>query len=227
MAVALPTEHLDFMQTVIATSVDKIEALPSGSLLFRAQVGYDWQPEDFGGGVIQDIECPLPRERMKPLSDRAYEGRANAKGIPCLYVATHERTAIAESRPWVGALVSMAQLRTARELRVLNCTTEDQRSMIYGHEPEPEERKRAVWRDIDHAFAEPVLRTDDVADYAPTAGAGWKQPGKPQNRYSKVVPVESFEGRWNLRFGLCSKKARAQRSIRAYPPRFARWSTAP
>jgi RES domain len=165
---ALPTEHSEFLQTVIATSADKIESLPSGSLLFRAQVGHDWEPHDFGGGVIQDIECPLSPERMKPLSDRAFEGRANAKGIPCLYVATHERTAIAESRPWVGALVSVAQLRTARDLRVLNCTTDGQRRMIYQQEPVPEERQRAVWRDIDQAFAEPVLRTDDVADYAPT-----------------------------------------------------------
>lgn len=137
-------------------------------MLFRAQVGHDLRPEDFGEGVTEQIECPLPPERMKPLRDRAYEGRANPKGIPCLYVATHEKTAVAEGRPWVGASVSVAQLRTTRDLRVLNCTTDDHKTMFYLEEPEPEERQRAVWQDIDRAFAEPVSRTDDVAGYAPT-----------------------------------------------------------
>ena len=94
--------------------------------------------------------------------------RANAKGIPCLYLATHEKTAIAESRPWVGALVSVAQLRTARELRVLNCTTDDHKGKIYFKEPAPEERQGIIWQEIDRAFAEPVSRTDDVATQAPT-----------------------------------------------------------
>jgi hypothetical protein len=35
-------------------------------------------------------------------------------------------------------------------------------------EPPPDERERSVWTDIDLAFAEPVNRSDDVADYAPT-----------------------------------------------------------
>jgi hypothetical protein len=50
----------------------------------------------------------------------------------------------------------------------MNCTTDDRRTLIYFEEPEPAERERAVWRDIDRAFSEPVSRTDDVADYAPT-----------------------------------------------------------
>jgi hypothetical protein len=40
--------------------------------------------------------------------------------------------------------------------------------MMYLREPEPEERERAVWRDIDRAFSRPVTRCDDTADYAPT-----------------------------------------------------------
>jgi hypothetical protein len=165
---ALPPDHVEFLQTVLATSSDKAEMVPVGSQLFRAQVGNDWRPEDIGEGEIDEFECPFSPERMKPLLDRAYEGRANAKGIPCLYLATHENTAIAESRPWVGALVSVAQLRTARELRVLNCTTDDHKRKIYFQEPSPQERQRAIWQEIDRAFAEPVSRTDDVATYAPT-----------------------------------------------------------
>jgi hypothetical protein len=165
---ALPPEHVEFLQTVLATSSDKAETVPAGTLLFRAQVGNDWRPEDIGEGEIDEFECPFSPERMKPLLDRAYEGRANAKGIPCLYLATQEETAVAESRPWVGARVSVAQLRTARELHVLNCTTDDHKTRIYFQEPPPPERQRAVWQEIDRAFAEPVSRNDDVATYAPT-----------------------------------------------------------
>ena len=35
-------------------------------------------------------------------------------------------------------------------------------------EPSPERREKSVWDDIDRAFAKPVERNDDLADYAPT-----------------------------------------------------------
>jgi len=161
-------EMSDFLESVLATSREKEELIPAGSVLFRAQVGHDWRPEDLEGRVTEEFPCAFPPERMKPLQDRAVEGRANAKGIPCLYLGTHEETAVAEVRPWVGALVSVARLRTTRPLRVVNCTSDDKRIMLYFNEPAPEERQRAVWRDIDRAFSQPVSPSDDVASYAPT-----------------------------------------------------------
>ena len=73
-----------------------------------------------------------------------------------------------ECRPWVGALVSVSQVKTSRDLRIVNCTSEEKGSLIFFKEPPPQEREEAVWRDIDRAFAEPVTRADDIADYAPT-----------------------------------------------------------
>jgi len=164
-----PPELTEFLETVLATSHDKQEVLPAGSPVFRAQLGHDWAQQTLDDkGTTEDFPCPFPPERMKPLPDRAVEGRANPKGIPCLYVATHEKTAVAEVRPWIGALVSVAQLKTTRELRVVNCTTDDHRGMLYFKEPAPEERQRSVWQDIDRAFSEPVSPADDVARYAPT-----------------------------------------------------------
>jgi len=158
----------DFLETVLATSHDKEEVVPIGSPVFRAQLGHAWRPETVGEGVTEEFPSAFPPERMKPLPDRAVEGRANPKGIPCLYVGTHEETAVAEVRPWIGALVSVARLRTTRALRVVNCTVADHRSRVYFSEPAPEERQRAVWQDIDRAFSEPVSSSDDVASYAPT-----------------------------------------------------------
>ncbi len=158
----------DFLETVLATSHEKEEVVPQGSVLFRAQLGHDWRPETVAEGQTEEFPCAFSPERMKPLPDRAVEGRANPKGIPCLYVGTHTETAVAEVRPWVGSLVSVAHLRTTRPLRVVNCTIEEYRPKIYFGEPAPDERHRAVWGDIDRAFSEPVSPADDVASYAPT-----------------------------------------------------------
>jgi hypothetical protein len=105
---------------------------------------------------------------MKPLPDRAAEGRVNPRGIPCLYAATHRETAVAEVRPWVGAHVSVAQLRTVRPLKLVNCTSDDRRLILFGREPTPEEREKACWLDIDGAFSRPVERSDQLAEYVPT-----------------------------------------------------------
>jgi hypothetical protein len=161
------SEQVDFLATLLATSATRREVLPAGSLVFRAQLGCDWPAND-----EEEAEDPGPRPfrpaRMKPLRDRASEGRVNPRGIPCLYTATHAETAAAEVRPWIGAYVSVAQMKILRDLTVVNCTSDDQRSMIYLVEPSPEEREIAVWREIDRAFARPVERDEYSAEYAPT-----------------------------------------------------------
>jgi hypothetical protein len=64
--------------------------------------------------------------------------------------------------------VSIAQFALNHDVRVVNCVTDDHRIMMYFGEPEPEERERAVWKDIDRAFSQPATSGDDTADYAPT-----------------------------------------------------------
>jgi hypothetical protein len=113
-------DQAEFLQTVLATSANKQEIVPAGSLVWRAQVGHNWMSHDMGEGICEELPHPFPPERMKPPRDRAFEGRANPKGIPYLYVATHEETAVGEVRPWVGVFVSVAQLKTTRELRLIN-----------------------------------------------------------------------------------------------------------
>jgi hypothetical protein len=163
----LPTEHREFLDTLLITGAKRRQQIPKGAVLFRAQAGHDLRTEK-DGEVSFDVECAFPPERMKPPTDRAFEGRANWKGIPCLYAATSAKTAIGECRPWVGALLSVSQLETSRELQILDCTGEDIGYRIYFSEPPAEEREKEVWRDVDRAFAEPVARADDTADYAPT-----------------------------------------------------------
>lgn len=155
-----------FLRVLLATSVPRQEVIANGSNLWRAQVGYDWYPSSDVSGEEQP--APLGAERMKPLRDRAREGRANPKGIPYLYLATHQDTAMAEVRPWMGSYVSVAQFVLERDVRVVDCMASDRRLILYSQEPDPGERERAVWRDIDRGFSQPVTSGDDTADYVPT-----------------------------------------------------------
>ena len=142
---------------------------------YRAQVGWQQEVEEQEDGTLVGPLAFGPA-RMKPVSNSAKGGRANAEGIAVLYVALDPETAIAEARPWIGSRVSVSQFRTTRELKALNLTEE------YGKHWMPvfsatEERflpvnaagkQKAVWTDIDNAFSRPVCRTDDPTEYVPT-----------------------------------------------------------
>lgn len=157
----------DFLSVLLFTSAHRKETIPKGKALYRAQIGHDWEPlyqeEDVG-----DISAPFSPERMKPLIDRAREGRANPKGIPYLYGANRKDTALAEVRPWIGSLISLGVFEIKKDLTIINTTTENHPLHIYFEEPEPQEREKVVWEDIDRAFSKPVSPNDEVADYVPT-----------------------------------------------------------
>lgn len=157
-----------FLDTVRQTAEKRIEVLPPEMLLWRAQLGNDWEPINQDGEHIGDAPAPYSPKRMKPLTECATEGRANPKQILCLYLATNRDTALAEVRPWVESFISVGQFKTIRELRIVNCTTDRQGSHVYWKEPSAEEREESVWAHIDEAFARPGGRTDVVADYVPT-----------------------------------------------------------
>ena len=157
----------DFLETLWETSITRQETV-DGEFLYRAQLGAEWEQQDHGEGVVVDVPTPLNPERMKPLTDRAREGRANSKGIPVIYLAAEAETAVAEVRPWVGAHVSVGSFRITRPIRIVNFDAGDTGRKFYMREPDAAEREKAVWADIDRAFATPVSPADDVADYAPT-----------------------------------------------------------
>lgn len=170
-----------FLETVRAcASLKSREVLiPKGFQLWRAQEGIkEWLERfDEEGQPFTVTPVAYDATRMKPRADRAREGRANPTGIPALYLASTQVTAISEIRPWVGSEVSLAKLETTRELRAIDLTEGHGRSPImelkfsqfFGEEPfDAESKERAVWIDIDNAFSQPVTRVDDTAEYAPT-----------------------------------------------------------
>jgi hypothetical protein len=168
----------EFLKTVLETGEKRKTTLPAGSHLYRAQLGFEWEPElidpDEPRAGTYDVPGPLPRGRMKPLSDSAREGRVNPKGIPCLYLSDDKKTAMAEQRPWLDSYVSVGYFSIRKDLQMIDCSNPKLYSEHifidppHFREPAPEEREEAVWGEIAHAFSEPVNPSDATAEYAPT-----------------------------------------------------------
>ena len=168
-----------FLDTVSATLRDRDVEVPKGTILYRAQQGIDYADyTDESGTVIEGIEpVAFGAQRMKPLTTKAFEGRANATGIAVLYLAIAAETAIAEVRPWLGSELSVAQFRVLRDLKVIDLTRGHDKSsldlmnfaVLSGErEATPKEKEKAVWTDIDAAFSRPVMAHGDTAEYVPT-----------------------------------------------------------
>lgn len=92
----------EFLADVLATAQERVELIPKGQQYWRAQLGCDNAPIYDDGQIISYNSVPYSAKRMRPLADKAFEGRINPKGIPFLYLSTDEKTAISEVRPWVG-----------------------------------------------------------------------------------------------------------------------------
>jgi hypothetical protein len=165
------TAHDDFLETVLATSHTRELSLKKGGhlgVLWRAQIGHDWREVEEDGHVYS-VECPYPRERMKPIPDKVPDGRANPKAIPCLYLATTQETAVLEIRPLMGSYISVAQLKINRDLKIIDFSSARMNfEYTWNKKRYVEDLEKAVWADINTAFSRPVGRGDDSIDYIPT-----------------------------------------------------------
>jgi len=157
----------DFVNTVVETSKKRTTTLPANQILWRAAPGYKnldgVHPHEVF--FLDDIE-PHKIERMKPLGDRAHEGRVNPRGIPCLYMATDDVTAMTEVRPWAGSVLTISQLVLLKEVTLVDCTQAAEFDLT---EPMTQQRLESNnWHVLNEAFSLPVFQAEDVADYAPT-----------------------------------------------------------
>jgi hypothetical protein len=163
------TEEVEgFLAGVLATVKSRRRRLPQGALLFRAQRGYVLRTDD---DIDTGIPDAFPPGRMKPLRDQASEGRVNRKNIPCLYLAEHGDTAMAEVRPWVGAKITLAQFKVVRDCIIVDCSQDKLTSldlMLRKSEATAEECEQAVWGDISRAFSTPLTRDDTLEEYLAT-----------------------------------------------------------
>jgi hypothetical protein len=174
----------EFLSVVRETSTFRQKTLLSGSRLFRAQVANDHGSYPVRIGFDEDdestmayFETPCSAKRMLPDATKVGDGRANRKGIPYLYLAEKRETAMAETRPWVRSLVTLATFMLSRDCRVIDCSRDTRQSFSHqlidggtGEEikPDAQTRENGVWGDIGNAFSKPVRGGDEIIEYAPT-----------------------------------------------------------
>lgn len=82
----------DFLRTVLETSRPRRLSLTNGMYravggVWRAQLGHCWNEVE-KDGKVHKIPCPFTKKRMKPDPDKVSDGRANPRGIACLYICT-------------------------------------------------------------------------------------------------------------------------------------------
>ncbi len=161
-----------FLNALLETSKERERVLKKGIPLWRARIGSGKHPIFYEEEIVDHEPCPYSQDDMKPLSDSAPEGRANPKGIPYLYLATHRETAMHEVKPWVGLSISIGQFQINKDLRVIDCSKFHHGNKPHIREtinlPEEERNKLAVWFNIDTAFSEPINPNDIASDYVPT-----------------------------------------------------------
>jgi hypothetical protein len=157
----------EFLESLKETLPVRIGDLSKGNILCRSQIGYDEHETEDGPYISGFSET-----RMKPKAEFCGEGRANPKGIPCLYLSNDEKTCMAELRPHVGQMLSVAQFETTRDLKIVDCFSARQRfddvELIFNPPTSQEGIGNAIWSLINNAFSRPVARSDNSSDYIPT-----------------------------------------------------------
>jgi RES domain-containing protein len=165
-----------FLDAVRETSVSRISVVPKDFPLWRAQRGSTYRWEHPGESYAVEIPAAYEPERMKPTASYATDGRVNPHGIAYLYLAMERDTACAEVRPWVGAYISLGCFRTNREMRLIDCTSDQRKFPFKAFNAgmtdtipwSPEEYEGVVWGEIGAAMSEPVAPEDSRLDYVPT-----------------------------------------------------------
>ena len=169
----------DFLQIVLKTAYHRDKFIQKGSILWRAQVGIDdWIPtRDEDCNIMAEEPMPFSTERMKPPLNHDKEGRANPTGIPVLYCATTQRTAISETRPWIEDEISLARVKILRDLKAIDLSQEYGKrawhiltlKQLNGQDPvDAQTKEKSVWIDIDNAFSRPVTLSEGSTSYVPT-----------------------------------------------------------
>jgi hypothetical protein len=166
---AFGKEAVEFLIQLEAKLREDPGELKQGTTLCRAQLGHDYRPLlDDKRNIIDEVPCAFKPQRMKPLKDRAKDGRVNPKGIPCLYLSTNRETAIAEIKPATGQYVSVGYFEINKDCKLANLVIEKRSRSIYIGDPPEDKIEEIVLGDVTYAFSRPVQSDEQTADYAPT-----------------------------------------------------------
>jgi hypothetical protein len=186
-----------FLDEVRVSCVHREQLIPQGRELWRARLGCEsTEVEEIDDDITVMIERDMPfgAKEMKPIPNWQGEGRAHPRGIPCLYMASTRDTALAEVRPWLGALISVSRLKINRDLKVILCSVEHKKGSFLKLFDPSLSRVDGIWIAIDQAFATPVSKEDETREYIPTQIVAelFKSAGYDGLVYKSLLSVDGF-----------------------------------
>ena len=138
-------------------------------VLYRARC-HTAMPTDSQVPHLNDYKPkPYPKAEMgAPPSNLATAGRLNPAGIPYLYAATDELTAVAEARPWAGAWLSVAMFAFNRDVILIDARMREEPDESQDKSDPEIDKFWRLWRQlICWTFSLPH-HPDDPSAYAPT-----------------------------------------------------------
>ncbi|GAB7058252.1 hypothetical protein JCM16163A_50010 [Paenibacillus sp. YK5] len=123
---------------------DNVYTINRGKKFTRARINE--KDKDF----IKNKELAAPPEHLVGV------GRLNQKGIRYLYIADTTKTAVAELRPWINAVITVADVKAKRSLKVIDFV------------PKSTDNESSFKRIIGELFSKPVRPDISDLEYLPT-----------------------------------------------------------
>jgi hypothetical protein len=122
------------------------------SPIFRARIG------EFSKG-----------EMGPPPFDKATSGRVNPRGIPYLYVASDTYTCIAETRPWIGAKVTVATIHAKETLNIIDLSSKEFLSSPFLTANLSQTiQAQELLNQLSYELSKPINPSDSDIEYIPT-----------------------------------------------------------
>ena len=166
----LTPDLVDYLNTIVdAASRHLTTDMAEGERIFRAR-RHPVAPSESQVPYMHEYKPdPHPAERMgAPPSHLATAGRLNAAGIRYLYAASDKLTAVSEIRPWVGAYLSVAQLRLTQTVKLIDMRLRESPESKPAKDETEFEKFWNLWqRTICWSFSLPHHPEDNTA-YTPT-----------------------------------------------------------
>ena len=169
----------EYLSFVASSFQSRTLPLRKGFPLWRAQIATGARELEPYGKIL----APCEKGRMIPDPKKVGNGRANPRGTAYLYLATNEKTAVHEVRPWVGEHVSLGLFETCRSQKIIDCSklqgkSEAEillRNVILSEngkcqlqKPSETQLLEKEWISIDNAFSRPISQNECQSRYIPT-----------------------------------------------------------
>ncbi len=165
----LSEEWKEFVKAVQGTAFKRETKIKKGQLFYRARIGHRTKTKK---GSVREYQHPLPKKEMSnPPARSISEGRINPAGISYLYLSDSVTTAISETKPWIGQLVSVGICEVKADLRVVDLRSDVDfldTCLPWDNGVSDRQKEDRIWWDIDQEFAKPTVDSAKTLDYVPT-----------------------------------------------------------